>query len=89
MVVNVIMKKRRKKRYLGLYTTGELNKIVDSFIHPFFGKENGSIIVDGFVHALVEQDIRVSARKFLRYDLPEILKGSGKKCTTKRNRSRK
>ena len=82
------MKKRRKKRHLALYTAGELNKIIDSFIHPFFGTENSFIILDGAVHALLEKDIQVSARKFIKYDLPEILKQVGKKGMTKRKRSK-
>jgi hypothetical protein len=89
MAVNGVMKKRRKKRHLALYTTGELNKIIDSFIHPFFGKENSFIILDGAVHALLEKDVPKSAGKFIKYNLPQLLKRAGKKRTVRRKRSKR
>jgi hypothetical protein len=90
MLVNGMkMKKRRKKRYLGVYTLGEVNKIIDAFVHPFANEESSFLVLDGVIHALAERDIQVSARKFIKYDLPEILKLLGKKSTTKRKRSKK
>ena len=89
MAVNGMMKKKRKKRYLSLYTTGELNKIVDGFVHPFFDKGSGFVILDGMVHALLWEDIPVSVRKFVRYNLPKVLKRAGKKRAVRRKRSKR
>lgn len=89
MAVNGMMKKKRKKRHLELYTVGQLNEIVDSFVHPFFDKGNSFVILDGIVHALLEHDIPASARKFVRYNLPKMLKRAGKKRTVRRKRSKK
>ena len=82
------MKKRRKKRYFGLYTVGELNKISDSCLHPFFG-EKGFIILDGVVHALVEKNVPESLGKFVKYSLPQLLKGADKKRKVRTKRSKK
>ena len=89
MAVNGIMKKKRKKRHFELYTVGQLNKIADSIVHPFFDKGNSFIILDGMVHALLEQNIPASARKFVRYNLPKMLKQAGKKRTVRRKLSKK
>jgi hypothetical protein len=89
MAVSGRMKRRRKKRYLTLYTTGELNKIVDSFIHPFFGNEDSYIILDGALHALLEKDFPMSAEKFIRYNLPQLLRCTGKKLAVKTGPARK
>jgi len=89
MAVNGTMKKRRKKRYLALYTTGELNKIIDACLHPFFGEEKSFVILDGAVHALLEKDVPKSAGKFIKYSLPQLLKRTGKKRTVRRKRSKK
>lgn len=89
MAVNGMMKEREKKKYLALYTTGELNKIADAFVHPFFGEEKSFIILDGAVHALLEKDVVASAEKFIRYNLPQLLRRTGKKRTVRIPRTRK
>ena len=67
-------KRRRKKRSDDLYTKGEKNYIIDSAIHPLANKHPLFIIVDECLHVIVEQNLPVSAQKFVRYSLPEILK---------------
>jgi hypothetical protein len=56
------------------YTTGELNKLIDSLCHPLSKANNGFILVDGLLHAIVEQNPPVTIRKFIKYNLPEIIK---------------
>jgi hypothetical protein len=56
----------------GLYTKGELNKAIDSVIHPLIARSRWFLALDGFLHALVEHDPASSARKFLSYDAPYI-----------------
>ena len=45
---------RRKRK--AVYTTGELNKLVDSAIHPLAEKNPILWFVDGVLHAAIEQD---------------------------------
>ena len=57
-----------------LYTKGELNKIVDGLLHPPFTKNPEYIILlDTFVHVLIEQDSSETIQKFIRYNLPKII----------------
>jgi hypothetical protein len=63
-------KKRRKKPY----TKGQVKYIVDDVVHPWFAEHLGFVLVDEVLHAVVEQNSGVVARKFLRYNLPEIIK---------------
>lgn len=74
----------RKTR--GTYTSGELNKIIDSVLHPLARKDKRFYALDLGFHALVEQDPVLSAKKFLRYDLPKILEGYGKKNSRRRRK---
>lgn len=56
-----------------MYTIGELNKLVDSVMHPL-AKSNPSImILDGIVHAILEQNPSESTVKFIKYNLPKLL----------------
>jgi hypothetical protein len=79
-----MMQKRRRKRHPKLYTTGELNKITDACLHPFFDQEKSFIILDGAVHALLEKDVPRSAGKFITYNLPQLLKSTGRKRTVRK-----
>jgi len=51
-----------------------LNKIVDSLLHPYFNDYPAMIIVDGLLHAIVEQNPNESLTKFIKYNLPRLLK---------------
>lgn len=51
----------------------ELNRLIDRLAHPYFGKYPALIVVDGLLHAVVEQDPNGSLRKFVRYDVPKLL----------------
>jgi hypothetical protein len=67
-------KKPRKPRKKQTYSKGEKNKIVDSLLHPFYRRSQLIRVVDGVIHGLIEQDTKSSAKKFVRYNLPEFLK---------------
>ena len=55
------------------YTEGELNKLVDSLVHPL-AKENPYImILDGILHGIIEQNPSASTVKFIKYNLPKLL----------------
>jgi hypothetical protein len=51
--------------------------------HPFFKENPGFILVDGILHGMVEKDPPESFRKFMKYNLPEIVK----EVTRKRKKS--
>jgi len=51
-----------------------LNRLVDGVMHPYFRQCPVLIVLDGLLHAMVEQDPDVSLRKFVRHNLPGLLK---------------
>jgi hypothetical protein len=53
---------------------GKLNKLIDDLIHPHFREYPALIIVDGLLHAMVEQNPDASLRKFIKYNVPKLLK---------------
>jgi hypothetical protein len=65
---------RRTRKSKKNYTVGQINKIIDSFVHPFYEKSQWFRLVDGAFHAFVEGDLSVSTQKFVRYNLREIVK---------------
>ena len=67
-------KKKRKRRSGKLYTQGELNSLIDAIVHPFYKQQEGLRLLDGLLHGLVEQNPQVSVKKFVKYNLPEIIR---------------
>jgi hypothetical protein len=67
------MSKTKKKR-LGLYSKGSINKLIDDLVHPLCKQNVSLIFLDGFFHSLNERNLPLSARKFIRYNLREQLK---------------
>ena len=57
-----------------MVTKGQLNRLIDELLHPYFKVDAGYILLDGFLHALVEQNPNESFRKFLKYNLPRLIK---------------
>jgi hypothetical protein len=70
---------RKKKKRAELYTMGELNKLIDVLCHPLSKTDKGFLLVDGLLHAIVEQDPPVTIRKFIKYNLPKLIKQLEKK----------
>lgn len=69
-------KKARKTRKLSsrAYSTGQMNKIIDDLLHPFYERNQRIRVADGILHGILERNVQVSAKKFIRYNLPEIVK---------------
>lgn len=67
-------KRSRKRKRKTLYTVGEVNRLIDTLVHPLAEKDQGFILLDGFLHALNERNPPLSLRKFMKYNLPEIVK---------------
>jgi len=58
----------------GRIAKNQMNKLIDSVIHPYFNQYPALIIVDGLLHAMVEQNPDASLRKFIKYNVPKLLK---------------
>jgi len=65
---------RKKRKPAAPYTKAELNRLIDSLCHPLFDIDKGFIVLDGFLHALVEQNPPLTIRKFIRHNLPRLIK---------------
>jgi len=79
-----------KRRKTGPYTKGEINRLIDSFLHPHMrGERKASVVIlDAVAHALVEQDPGKSFRSFVKYGLPKLLEEGDKKENRGRSRKR-
>jgi hypothetical protein len=72
-------KRKVKKKARTPYTKGELNRLIDSLCHPLSKRDKGFILVDGLLHAMVEQNPPITVQKFIKYSLPNLLEEIGKK----------
>jgi hypothetical protein len=63
----------RRKKNKTEYSKGELNRMIDSVLHPLFGRSGAFMVVDTVLHGLVEQNPRETVGKFIRYNLPKII----------------
>ena len=76
---------KNTKKTKNTYTKGELNKLIDSLVHPLSKENAGFMLVDGVLHGIVEQDPPASVRKFVKYNLPKIFEQSTRKRHRKAN----
>lgn len=70
----MISKRKQRKPPSKPLSKGELNRLIDSLCHPFYKENEAFRIVDGLLHGIIEQDPPTSVRKFIQYNLPEIIK---------------
>jgi hypothetical protein len=63
------MKKSKKQ-----YSKGDINRLIDTLLHPLFNRSPELMIIDSVLHGLVEQNLTETAQKFMRYNLPKIIK---------------
>lgn len=78
-------KSRRKRRGIKV-TKGDLNRLIDDIFHRHFSENVGFIIVDGLLHAIVERNPEESVRKFVRYNVPALIKETARKKRVKGKR---
>lgn len=76
-------KPKAKRLTVKPYTKGQLNKALDSILHPLFQTNEGYIVLDSLLHAAIEKNPSSSIRKFVRYNLPIILQQSTRKRRSK------
>lgn len=79
--------KKRKHSTSPLYSKGQLNRLIDDLIHPLFKKGKGFVILDGLLHSAIEQNPPLSVKKFIKFNLHELL--DNKRLQQKRLKSRK
>lgn len=53
---------------------GRVNRFIDDLIHPCLKDYQALIVMDGLLHAMVEQDPEASLRKLIGYRAPKLLK---------------
>ena len=66
-------KPKAKRKAVKPYTKGQFNRAVDSIFHPLFQTNEGFILVDSLLHAVIEKNPSSSIRKFIKYNIPKIL----------------
>ena len=66
-------KRKRKSTKKAAYSKGELNRLTDDFLHPFYRNNQWVRLLDGIAHAAIERDLITSAKKFVRYNIRDIL----------------
>ncbi len=66
-------KKRSKSCKKRIPSTGQLNRAADALLHPHIQKNPWIILLGGGIHMLIEENPRLSAKKFAKYNLPEII----------------
>jgi len=78
-------KSRRKRRGIKV-TKGDLNRLIDDIFHRHFSENVGFVIVDGLLHAVVERNPEESVRKFVRYNVPALIRETARKKRVKGKR---
>lgn len=63
-------KKMKKRAYI---TKGKINRMIDIFLHPGFRQKPQLRLINGLLHAFVEQDPKASMKKFVRYNILPLL----------------
>ena len=76
---------KREKRGFD-FTKGQVNRLIDVLFHRHFRRNPDFILLDGLAHAIVEDDLELSIRKFAKYGVPALLKETERKKKPKRKR---
>lgn len=51
-----------------------MNKLLDDLVHPFYEDSQWIRVADGLLHGLVEKNPRATAKKFVQYNVPAVVK---------------
>ena len=76
---------RRKRRGIKV-TKGDLNRLIDDVFHRRFSENVGFVIVDGLLHAVVERNPDESIGKFVRFNVPVLIREMARKRRVKGRR---
>ena len=66
-----------------------MNRLIDDVFHRRFSENVGFVIVDGLLHAVVERAPEDSVRKFVRYNVPVLIREMVRKKRVKGKKRRK
>lgn len=69
-----MVRKGGRKRRGRKVTKGEVNRLIDAILHRRFSENVGFILLDGLLHAVVERSPEESVRKFVRYNVPALVR---------------
>lgn len=64
----------RNKRRSTFFSKSKANKLTDILLHGYFKDSAWAVLADSCVHFLIEQNLGMSCRKFLRYNLRPLIK---------------
>ncbi|HKM77732.1 MAG TPA: hypothetical protein VJZ03_01540 [Candidatus Bathyarchaeia archaeon] len=70
-------------------TSGQVNKLIDVFCHRRAREDKWFWVVDGILHAAVEQNPEESVSKFVRFNLPKIVEQTMKESNPNRGRRKR
>ena len=76
---------RRKRRGIKV-TKADLNRLIDDVFHRRFSENVGFVIVDGLLHAVVERNPDESIGKFVRFNVPVLIREMARKRRVKGRR---
>jgi len=62
------------RRRLGPFSPGQLNKLTDAALHPYFKKYPVTMLLDELIHVAIEENPKQSLTKFLQYTAPRLIK---------------
>lgn len=68
-----VLTRRKSTRPRQLYTPGELNRLCDAVLHPLAKYNPSMIVLDSFIHGVIERNTRESVMKFVQYNLPKVV----------------
>jgi len=74
------------RRRRSIYSKGEVNRLIDSVIHPLFNLNQGFTVADAILHGFVERNPPETALKFIRYNLPKVIREMTKQLQHNRGR---
>ena len=66
-----------------------MNRLIDDVFHRRFSENVGFVIVDGLSHAVVERNPGESFRKFVRFNVPVLVREMARKRRIKGRRMRR
>ena len=76
LVAQTGRKKKARRKRKGIYTTSQVNSIIDATVHPLADQHWIFVAADGLLHAANESegDPIETLLKFVKYNMPELLR---------------
>ena len=68
----------KRARMRTIYTKGQINRLIDGVCHLLSKANPGMLMLDGFLHGMVEMNPPLSFRKFLKHNVPMLIEEVGR-----------